>query len=79
MGSARGCMTTAARRINVELAEYVHRVVSDEKWCIGCKAWHPIDDFGSDASRTDGRAACCRTSKNRRARELYGVGKGGGR
>jgi hypothetical protein len=71
MGSARGALLAAARRIGASPADYAHRVVAGEKWCIGCKAWHAIEDFGADRSRVDGRAMACRRARNRRARSLY--------
>ena len=63
MGSARGVLVTAAKRIGCPPADYAARVVAGEKWCIGCKAWHDIDVFGQDGSRPDGRAAMCRASR----------------
>lgn len=58
-GSARGALATAAGRVGASPTDYAHRIVAGEKWCVGCKDWHQIDEFGSDASRPDGRAATC--------------------
>jgi hypothetical protein len=62
-------MATAAKRIGMTLPDYVAHLIADEKYCSGCKAWHDIDAFGSDASRADGRAASClRFRRVRRSR-----------
>jgi len=71
MGSARGSLVIAARRVGATPADYAQRVVAGEKWCIGCRAWHDIEAFGADGSRADGRAMACRKARNTRARFLY--------
>ncbi len=59
MGSALGVMKTAAVRVGVGVDEYRKRVDGGEKWCTGCKAWHPVADFPRDRTRADGRKARC--------------------
>lgn len=71
MGSARGALVVAARRVGASPADYAQRLVAGEKWCIGCRAWHDIECFGADRSRRDGRAMACRDARNARARFLY--------
>lgn len=71
MGSARGVLTATARRLGLSPVDYAHHLVSDEKWCVGCKAFHPIDAFGQDVSRSDGRATICPTARSQRARARY--------
>lgn len=58
-GRRLGVLKTAARRVGLPLAEYSARVANGEKWCTGCKAWHPATDFPVDRSRGDGRRAKC--------------------
>ncbi|WP_435251669.1 hypothetical protein [Streptomyces tendae] len=62
---------TAAARLGMELTAYDAKVAAGEKWCTGCKAWHPRSAFPSDVSRTDGLAARCRDFANRTARKKY--------
>jgi hypothetical protein len=70
-GNARGALVAAARRIGEAPADYAQRIVHDEKWCTGCRAWHPIDAFGQDASRPDGRAVICPSARGRHYRKTY--------
>jgi hypothetical protein len=70
-GTPRGVLVTAALRVGERPADYAQRLIADEKWCIGCKAWHDIEQFGADRTRTDGRAAACRAARSQRARALY--------
>lgn len=51
--------------------EYAHRYVSGEKWCTGCKAWHPDEAFGQDSHRRDGRSAICTAARRQRYRKSY--------
>lgn len=59
-----GARKNAARRIGVSIDEYVHRFECGEKWCTNCKAWHLRSAFHRDASRSDGLAASCSTSRS---------------
>ena len=68
MGSTLGVLKVAARRVGVSLGEYQQRVADGQKWCGGCRDWHPLAAFHIDASRGDGLAARCRTVQNRRPR-----------
>ena len=72
-GTPRGALMTAALRVGERPADYAQRLIADEKWCIGCKAWHDIEQFGADRTRTDGRAAACRAARSKRTRELYRI------
>lgn len=71
MGSRSGSLAVAAGRVGLTVDEYEAHVDAGEKWCSRCKAWHPLDAFGRDASRGDGRAPSCRESKNRHGRVAY--------
>lgn len=72
MGSYAGVMKIAAARVGMTLAEYMARLDAGEKWCTGCKAWHPRAVFVVDRSRGDGLRARClaadrgRTQPNRK-------------
>lgn len=56
----------AAARLGIPVSEYEARRVAGEKWCTGCKAWHPRSAFNRDGSRGDGLDACCLDHKNTR-------------
>jgi 5-methylcytosine-specific restriction endonuclease McrA len=43
----------------MDLASYLARIENGEKWCTGCRDWRPVDQFGRDASRSDGLASAC--------------------
>ncbi len=55
--------TAAASRLGLSLAEYQARRDAGEKWCTGCKDWHPVAEFAHDSSRSDGLRAACRASR----------------
>lgn len=55
-----GAIIIAARRAGVTLEFYLAQVASGLKWCWHCRMWKPIDKFGSDRSRSDGRDPKCR-------------------
>lgn len=71
VGRAFGSIKTAARRVGLSVEDYQARVAVGEKYCTGCKAWHPRGDFTADRSRSDGLSATCRAIHNVRARQRY--------
>jgi len=58
MGSRTGSIRTAAAKHGLTVEEYEAKTVA-EKWCTGCKAWHPRSDFPRDRHRGDGLRARC--------------------
>lgn len=64
-GNREGSLKAAATAIGVTLEELLARFERGEKWCSGCRAWHPTEAFGRDASRGDGLAALCRESRKK--------------
>jgi 5-methylcytosine-specific restriction endonuclease McrA len=66
MGSRIGAEKTAAARIGVSVDDYRDRLGAGQKWCHGCHAWKSREDFVSDRSRGDGRAATCSSCRNDR-------------
>jgi len=71
MGSIEGVRRAAAARIGVTIEEYERRLAEGERWCSGCKAWHPLDAFTRDGSRGDGLARACRDVQSKRGKERY--------
>lgn len=71
MGSVVGARKAAARRVGLTLTEYDARVLAGLKWCIGCKDWHPVEDFAVDRSRGDGRMPTCFDARRARYRATY--------
>jgi hypothetical protein len=67
-GTAIGARRRQAATAGVTLAEFERRVDGGEKWCWRCHAWHPVEVFGIDASRSDGRDPACLESKCAAAR-----------
>ena len=60
-----GAAKIAARRLKIPLKEYNALVESGKKWCTSCAQWLPVNDFGHDKSRSDGREARCRSCRRR--------------
>ncbi len=58
----------AAKRIGLPIDQYMARRDSGQKWCCGCKAWHPTDAFGLSRNRADGLSQQCREWANARLR-----------
>lgn len=56
----------AATKIGISAREYAEHVVAREKWCSGCRAWHPLSVFSTDRSRGDGLRATCADGARRR-------------
>lgn len=56
-------MRTAARRTGLTVEEYRTKLAAGLKWCRSCAAWQNRGTFGPDASRGDGLASACRSSR----------------
>ncbi|HUR74416.1 MAG TPA: hypothetical protein VMZ00_09070 [Sporichthya sp.] len=69
--TTRRIRVTAATRLGITLAEYDRRVAAGEKWCGGCRNWHPRASFSTDRSRGDGLAKWCTTYTSTRSRASY--------
>lgn len=65
-GRKLGVMKTAAKRLGLTFEEYQQRLGAATKYCTGCRAWHPLEDFGVDRSRTSGRSATCKVARARK-------------
>ncbi len=61
----------AATRIGCGAEEYRDRRAAGEKWCGGCRAWHPRADFAANRSSSDGLATICRVSKSAYDADYY--------
>ena len=66
-----GALKTAAKRASISVEGYKENVARGLKWCIGCRRWHGVNQFGKDASRHDGLVPTCRDFKNGNARKMY--------
>lgn len=72
MGSVSGVLKTAAKKAEVSIGEYEELVRRGQKWCHAHRVWHPLEWFGKDSSRADGRLAVCRAGNTERKRKyLY--------
>lgn len=58
-----GAIKARAAKLGMTVAQYNERTVL-EKWCTDCKGWHPREEFGADASRSDGLSAHCLKSRH---------------
>lgn len=71
MGSRAGALKAAARRVGLRPEEYAARIAKGQKRCTRCGQWKRREDFGTDASRSDGLDAHCQACKRDRHREAY--------
>jgi len=66
-----GALKGFAKRAGCSVRKYLARRSRGEKWCMYCKMWHPIAEFGKDRTRHDGYVPSCRESKNAQQRRKY--------
>lgn len=66
-----GARKGAARRMGISVEEYEAHLLAGRKHCTICKAWHQLEAFGADASRSDGLAASCMESIAKAQRDRY--------
>ena len=64
---------TSAARLGMPASRYSALRADGYRWCWRCGAWHPLENFGRDAERSDGRrqvckAACATAERARRER-----------
>jgi 5-methylcytosine-specific restriction endonuclease McrA len=59
MGSKLGVLKIAAKRLGLRLEEYTTKLEAGLKWCIRCRSWKPLGEFGTDNSRGDTKASRC--------------------
>ena len=71
MRTAEGVLRTAAKRVGLTTSEYLDRLNAGLLHCFRCQDWHPAGEFGLDRSRSRGRAASCKRSKNAAAGRAY--------
>lgn len=69
--SRGGGPAAAATTLGVTTEDYLRRRAAGEKWCWGCVIWHPVELFGRDRSRHDGRAGACREFQRERVQAAY--------
>ena len=69
--TVEGSQKIAASKAGVTVDEYRRLMAKGLKWCTGCRAWHPTEEFGSDVSRWDGLSAVCASARRAKARAAY--------
>ena len=70
-GRQRGVIKTAAKRLGVELEEYIALRNSGKKHCQICREWLSSNQFAKDSTRSDGLSSKCMECGNRKARDNY--------
>ncbi len=65
-----GALKIAAKKRGLSVQEYLEKARA-QKWCGGCKNWHPKIEFGKDATRGDGLSANCFNHRRRSGRNKY--------
>jgi hypothetical protein len=66
-----GALKIAAGKTGLGIDEYTQKIKSGQKWCSGCKDWHPRNCFGKDRSAYDGLCGTCIDFRNTRSRKKY--------
>ncbi len=70
-GNRTGAAKATAARLGLSFDGYAAKVEAGEKWCVGCKAWHPVAAFGVDKGRGDGLATTCVSGRKEKRRAKY--------
>jgi hypothetical protein len=64
-------------RLNITAEEYLRRQALGEKYCSGCKDWHPLAEFHNCRTMPDGLQAHCKNwriaKRQARRRKLAGA------
>lgn len=63
-----GALKIAAKISGITPEQYLKYQEAGFKWCVLCRDWQSIKDFGIDSTRSDGLAPSCRDSRNEIAR-----------
>lgn len=63
--------TAAAKRIGATVEEYAGHRALGELWCSRCRRWRPLQDFGSDPTRSTGYAGECRECASAKSHACY--------
>src|SRR4051794_2814847 len=53
MGTHVGVWKVAAKRLGLSVEEYTAKLEAGFKWCMRCRFWKPLGEFGVDNSRGD--------------------------
>ena len=62
MSNMKDFSLRSAKRFGLSLDHYLKLLSSGKKWCISCRAFHDISEFGKDASRRNGIGQRCKQS-----------------
>lgn len=63
-GRYLGAAKRVAALAGIDFRDYVDRQQAGDKWCYKCKEWFPIEDYGNDKSRIDGKSAICKMCRS---------------
>lgn len=61
-----GALRCAAKKIGINVEEYITNKKNNLKWCTKCKEWRHIDSFVKDKSRYDGLKSSCLNCNSQR-------------
>lgn len=71
MQTRAGAIKIAAQRVGISEKNYRERIAIGQKWCFGCRDWHPLERFTVDKTRGDGLKAKCRDFVRRKQAAAY--------
>ncbi len=72
MGSKLGVLQVAAKRLGLDFQEYAAKLAAGLKWCMRCRSWKPLGEFGIDNSRGDKKASRCANCRHTGSRSRPG-------
>jgi|ERR1041385_2021147 hypothetical protein len=70
-GNRIGALKGHAKRFGFTETDYLAEVSAGNKWCGGCKRFHPASEFPPDGWRESGLSSICKASRNTYQRTLY--------
>jgi hypothetical protein len=71
MGSAKGAIRIAAKRLRLTESGYREMADAGFKWCHACRDWHRLARFCFARDRPDRRRAVCMTADNQRRKRRW--------
>jgi len=80
MGSKKGVIRVAAKRIGISFEQYQKFISEGFKWCYACQTWQVRENFGKNRVTGDGLSPrcfrCCRVIEKKSRRGIPSFKKG---
>lgn len=63
-GTKLGARRGWANRLGISIDELDRQAADGRSWCYLCREWLPLDKFGTDRSRWNGKKSVCKACSN---------------